>query len=96
MVGILRAESNNHGGEAVAVGGHFDHVGLGEFGSRGGSKARGHYRASAYEAAVKRRELEKLNAKYENLEAAQNKGGQNKDGQNKDGKKREIISPTTN
>ncbi len=41
VVGILKAGAENKKNENIVVGGHFDHVGLGEFGSRGGSKAKG-------------------------------------------------------
>jgi len=41
VIGRLKAGAEDKTDEVVAVGAHFDHVGLGEFGSRGGSKARG-------------------------------------------------------
>jgi hypothetical protein len=41
VVGILRAGASDKVGESLTIGAHFDHIGLGEFGSRGGSKARG-------------------------------------------------------
>jgi len=41
VIGRLKAGAPDRKDEVVAVGAHFDHVGLGEFGSRGGSKARG-------------------------------------------------------
>ncbi len=41
VVGILRAAAPDRKKENVVVGAHFDHVGLGEFGSRGGTAARG-------------------------------------------------------
>jgi len=41
VVGRLRSRSKNRIDEVLVIGAHFDHVGLGNFGSRGGSKARG-------------------------------------------------------
>jgi len=41
VAALLKAQAAGASDEVLVVGAHFDHVGLGEFGSRGGSAARG-------------------------------------------------------
>lgn len=41
VVGLLEAQAPEKKDEIIVVGAHFDHIGLGRFGSLGGSKARG-------------------------------------------------------
>ncbi len=41
VVGLLKSEALDAKDEVLVIGAHFDHIGLGEFGSLGGSKARG-------------------------------------------------------
>jgi len=41
IVGLLESKANDRKDEVIVVGAHFDHIGLGEYGSLGGSKAKG-------------------------------------------------------
>jgi hypothetical protein len=41
VVGLLEAQAEDKKDEIIVVGAHFDHIGLGRFGSLGGSKAKG-------------------------------------------------------